>query len=300
MKHSVLFVDDEENILNSLKRLLRKEPYRQFFCLDGKSALDVLRKEEVSVIVSDMRMPGMNGVEFLREAMKLSSDSVKIILSGYADISDILKAVNEGRIDSFFQKPWNDESLKIRLNNSCAYYEKSQREKKLQKELAEKNQQLEDVNHLLEKKVRQRTLELQESNRILKMIVEGKPLGEVVEETCRVMTKLLHLKKASLLEVKTGTWYPKENQPPESVLRRQEIGKNIISGDYLCYQLEEQKRLFGYLYLYPVRQINSNMKRVIKDFSSLMEILLLQKHDLEKSDHLVDNIDSILEELNGH
>lgn len=299
MKHSVLFVDDEENILNSLKRLLRKESYTRHFCFSGESALEILKNEEVSVIVSDMRMPGMNGVEFLREAAKLCPDSVKIILSGYSDISDIMKAVNEGRIDSFLQKPWNDESLKIRLNNSCAYYEKVQNEKALQKELAEKNRQLENVNHLLEKRVRERTQELQESNRILKMIIEGKPMREVLEESCHVITRLLHLEKAILLEVKTGTWYPQGQQPPESVLHRQEIGKNMISGDYLCYQMEEQKRLFGYLYLYPVRQVNSNMKRVIKDFSSLMEILLLQKHELEQSDHIVDNIDSILEELNG-
>lgn len=300
MNHSILFVDDEANILKSLKRLLRKEEYKQYYCSSGEEGLEVLKSNPISVIVSDMRMPGMNGVTFLQEAMKVNPLAVKIILSGYADINDILIAINEGRVDSFLKKPWNDESLKIRLLNGCSFYEKALREEELNKELEEKNHQLENMNHQLEKKVKLRTIELQEHNSLLKMVVEGKPSGEILEHACHSLKKLLKLELVNLMEVKTGKWFPSGKEVPEEILRRQEIGKNIIYKNYLCYQLEEQKRLFGYLYLYPMQQLTPDRKRVIRDFSSILEMVLLQQNSLEKSDVLVHSIDSILEEMNEH
>jgi len=297
MNHSILFVDDEQNILNSLKRLLRKESYTQYYCLNGEEGLEILRNHQVSVIVSDMRMPGMNGVAFLQEARKLSPLSVKIILSGYADINDIMTAINNGGVDSYLKKPWNEESLKIRLLNSCSYFEKGMRELELKKELEKKNKQLGNMNQLLEKKVILRTAELQENNRLLKMVVEGKPAAEILKATCETMQKLMKLDMVNLLEVKTGQWYPHEKEVPEEIMHRQEIGKNIIVNEYLCYQLEEKKRLFGYLYLYPVKSLSNDIKRIVRDFSSILEMVLLQQNYLESSDNLVHSIDSILGEL---
>jgi response regulator RpfG family c-di-GMP phosphodiesterase len=187
MKHSVLFVDDEINILNSLKRLLRNEPYTQFFCQSGEEALELLQQEIVSVVVSDMRMPGMNGVTFLQEALILQPQSIKIILSGYSDINDIMIAVNDGQVDSFIKKPWNDEALKIRLKNSCYYYDQALREVELVQELAEKNKLLNSMNTTLEEMVRQRTQELEERNRLMKMIVEGKPHSRILQESCEAL-----------------------------------------------------------------------------------------------------------------
>lgn len=300
MNHSILFVDDDETILAKLKVQLKDEPFKAFFCSDSKDALNLLKINPVSVIVSDLNMPGINGVEFLRQAQKISPYSVRILLSAYSDIDNILMAINDGKVDSFLKKPWDMNSFKIRLKNSCSYYEKTLRELELVEELEEKNQQLIDANQMLSHKVRMRTLELQENNRLMKMIIEGIPVNDILKETCSIIKNLLKLKKVYLMEVKSGSWFPDGNRPPNEVMHRQEIGRNIITQDYLCYQMDSKKHLFGYLYLYPVKTLSSDMKRVILDFSSLAEMVLLQQDSLEQSDLLVNNIDSILEELNAN
>lgn len=299
MKHRILFLDDETNILNTMKRLLRNEPYELSFFTEGVQALDFLKDNWVSVIVSDMRMPKMNGVEFLKKAHSLCPDSVKIILSGYGDIEDILKAVNHGKVDSFIQKPWNDEALKIRLKNGCISFSRKQREKELVRQLEQKNKQLQGWNQELEKIVAQRTAELTERNRLLNMMVEGKPREEILIKSCESLKRIMKLDKAILLEVKNGRYYPDGTKPPDEVMKRQEIGKNVIVQNYLCYQMEEGKRLFGYLYLYPVRALSKEKKRTIQDFASMMEMILLQQSYLEKSDLIVDSIDSILGEISA-
>jgi DNA-binding NtrC family response regulator len=109
--HSILFVDDEENILESMKREFRLAPYTLLFALSGPRALDILRTTTVSVIVSDMRMPMMDGVTFLQKAKKAQPKTVRIILSGHADMQTVLQAVESGDIWRFLVKPWEHGDL---------------------------------------------------------------------------------------------------------------------------------------------------------------------------------------------
>lgn len=111
-KGLVLCVDDEPNILRSLHWLLHKD-FDVMTALNGTSGLDMLRKHNFDVIVSDQRMPGMIGSEFLREACKTSPRSMRILLTGYSDMQAILRSVNEGEVFRFVNKPWaNDELTK--------------------------------------------------------------------------------------------------------------------------------------------------------------------------------------------
>lgn len=109
----VLFVDDEENILKALRRLFRREPWEQRFAASGAEALALLEADgPADVVVTDQRMPGMSGVELLKEVRRRCPDSARIVLSGYTDVQAILDAVNEGAIFKFLTKPWDDAVLR--------------------------------------------------------------------------------------------------------------------------------------------------------------------------------------------
>lgn len=118
VQRTLLLVDDEENILSSLKRLLRRDGYRILTANSGQAGLDILASEPVDVIVSDQRMPHMTGVEFLRIAKEHSPDSIRMVLSGYTDLQSITDAINEGAIYKFLTKPWDDEHLRANIEEA--------------------------------------------------------------------------------------------------------------------------------------------------------------------------------------
>jgi DNA-binding NtrC family response regulator len=106
---TVLFVDDEEKVLSSLKRGLLDEPYNKLFAESGKEALELLKQNEVHVIVTDMRMPEMSGLELLRTVKQEYPHIVRVVLSGYTQITTLLTAINQGEIFKFITKPWKLE-----------------------------------------------------------------------------------------------------------------------------------------------------------------------------------------------
>jgi len=109
-KGLVLCVDDEPNILRSLHWLLHKD-FDVMTAPSGLEGLEMLRKHDFDVIISDQRMPGMTGSEFLREACKLSPRAMRILLTGYSDMQAILRSINEGEVFRFVNKPWQNEDL---------------------------------------------------------------------------------------------------------------------------------------------------------------------------------------------
>jgi len=105
-KRTVLFVDDDEAILQSLERGLLDEPYNKLFVKSCKEALEILRREEVHVIVTDIRMPEISGLELLRIIKKEYPQIIGMILSGYEQDAALQKAVNQGEIFTLITKPW--------------------------------------------------------------------------------------------------------------------------------------------------------------------------------------------------
>lgn len=112
---TLLLVDDEIHILSAIKRLLRREGYEILTANSGEEGLAILRERTVDVIISDQRMPGMTGIEFLRQAKALHPDTIRLVLSGYTDIDSITNAINEGAIFRFLTKPWDDQQLKTQI-----------------------------------------------------------------------------------------------------------------------------------------------------------------------------------------
>lgn len=121
-KKKILFVDDDPDLLAGIRRQLRRE-FDILTAEGGDGGLDVLQDDDaVAVVVSDMRMPGMNGVEFLEQVRKLSPDTVRIMLTGYADLETAIEAVNSGKIFQFLTKPISSGELKEILRTSLEYH----------------------------------------------------------------------------------------------------------------------------------------------------------------------------------
>jgi DNA-binding NarL/FixJ family response regulator len=109
----ILIVDDEQGVLNAIQRLLHDESYEVLTASRGMAALELLRLYgPVQLIISDYRMPGMNGVELLQQVMQQWPDTRRVILSAYPDTDNLLAAVNEGRVHRFMVKPWDNDALK--------------------------------------------------------------------------------------------------------------------------------------------------------------------------------------------
>ena len=111
MDNAVLLVDDEANILNALARLFLDRDVRVLRAGNGEEALGIVRREPVAVIVSDNLMPGMRGVELLSRVRDLSPDTVRVLLTGYADLPTAIEAINRGEVFRFHVKPWVDEEI---------------------------------------------------------------------------------------------------------------------------------------------------------------------------------------------
>jgi len=110
----LLFVDDEPSVLNALQRLFHDEPYELLSAPSGQEALRILQEAgPVQLIISDYRMPGMTGVEFLQRVMQNWPDTRRVILSGFPDSDVLLAALNEGRVHRFLVKPWDNDAIKV-------------------------------------------------------------------------------------------------------------------------------------------------------------------------------------------
>jgi diguanylate cyclase (GGDEF)-like protein/PAS domain S-box-containing protein len=177
---ALLLVDDEKNILNSLARVLRRDGYRILKASCAKDAFALLASNEVGVIVSDQRMPEMSGVEFLRRARQLHPDSVRLVLSGHADMQSLIEALNEGAVYKFISKPWNDDMLRGNIREAFQCYAMKKERASLVMQLAAANEELARAKQMLEEKVDEQSLEslrnldvLQASREVLDCLPAG-------------------------------------------------------------------------------------------------------------------------------
>lgn len=111
MKANILFVDDEENILRTMKLIFGKT-HNVFLASSGARALEIIEQNDIKVIVCDQRMPHMFGVEVLRKVMEISPSTMRILLTGYSDVSDIVDSINQAEIFRYIMKPWKNGYLR--------------------------------------------------------------------------------------------------------------------------------------------------------------------------------------------
>jgi two-component system NtrC family sensor kinase len=168
-KQTILIVDDEANVLKALKRLLFDTDYRVLTAPSGEEALALFEKNEIDLIISDYRMPGMNGVQLLSSVKERFPETIRIILSGYADVESIVEAINDGHVYKFLAKPWNDQELLTTIQRSFEHHTLQQENLQLLYELRRANTELTALARSLEGKVEERTRDLAQKNRALEV-----------------------------------------------------------------------------------------------------------------------------------
>src|SRR5512144_2458713 len=135
-RQAVLVVDDEVRSLEALERTL-EEDFTVLTAASAEDALAILRREFVTIVLCDQRMPGMSGVEFLKRVRAEWPDVVRIVISGYTDAEDIIAGINEAGIWQYLLKPWHPDHLLLTLRNAAELYRLQQEHQRLSLELRE-------------------------------------------------------------------------------------------------------------------------------------------------------------------
>ena len=187
---AVLCVDDEQSILNSLRRLLRCEDYQLLIANSGAEGLEILSQQPVHVVISDLNMPQMSGAEFLEQVSQTYPQTVRLALSGSADAEMILDAVNKGQIYQYLLKPWRDDELRLSIRQALASYDLMSENRTLTdlanqqaQELQKAYEEIKQWNQTLEQRVEEQTRELQEAYDHLKQaqaqLLQGEKMAAI-------------------------------------------------------------------------------------------------------------------------
>lgn len=148
-EYRILFVDDEPNVLSALRRIFRRENYRIDTAMSGAEALQLLKSNEYQVIISDYKMPMMDGAELLKRVKALHPHTIRIMLTGEADTGAVLGAINDGAVYKFILKPWNDDDLRITVGLALEQYDLRSKNQWLRQENQQKTKEI----HSLKKAV---------------------------------------------------------------------------------------------------------------------------------------------------
>jgi response regulator RpfG family c-di-GMP phosphodiesterase len=187
---TVLCVDDEPNILSSLRRALRNCGCQILTAGGGAQGLALMRETPADVVISDMRMPGMDGVEFLERIHSEWPMAVRILLTGHADIGDTVDAINRGRIFRYVHKPWNDTQLLATVHQGLELVALQRDKERLEELTVAQNLELRSLNEDLEQRVLERTNDLALAN---------KKLNQSFLTSIKVFSNLLELRGGRLL-----------------------------------------------------------------------------------------------------
>jgi response regulator RpfG family c-di-GMP phosphodiesterase len=204
---TVLCVDDEPNILSALRRALRSDQVRVLTADGGAQGLQVLEREPVDLVISDMRMPGMDGAQFLEQVHARWPQALRILLTGHADMATTIAAINRGRIYRYINKPWDDAELQGAVRQALEHATLAREARRLEALTHAQNETLRELNASLEQRVEQRTAEVSQAHDKLKrnyltsikvfsnlielrggtLLGHGRRVGDLVRKVARAM-----------------------------------------------------------------------------------------------------------------
>jgi response regulator RpfG family c-di-GMP phosphodiesterase len=193
---SILFVDDEPSILSSLKRLFRPKGYQIHLAEGGKAALELLEQLAVDLVISDMRMPEMDGVQFLEQVRQRWPDTVRLLLTGYADIASTIGAVNRGEIYRYISKPWDDADILLIVHDALEHRTLELENQRLEAVAQVQNAELKKAHAHLESLVALRTTELTSANASLQTAHEQLKSNFIT--SIKVFSSLVELRGGNL------------------------------------------------------------------------------------------------------
>lgn len=267
---TVLLVDDEPNVLASLKRALRKEPYRILTAKDGKDALQVIQESDVHVILTDLSMPEMDGLTLLMEIRKRHPDIIRLILSGSSDSETILNAINQGSVYRYLVKPWTEIELKIVLRQAVSLFCLHQEKKQLVI-------QLEEHNRMLEQKVDERTRQLLKAE---SMAMVGRHASQLVHNLNNSLSNIF------------GIYYLISEGLSEEALDIQELRETCEDG-ILC--AEKMHEIISGILDHSrdserFENENIDINRIIREENTFFEMNKDYKYSVNKEFHFHENL----------
>ncbi|MBI5923771.1 MAG: response regulator [Betaproteobacteria bacterium] len=192
----LLLVDDEASILSSLKRLFRPHGYIFFTATSGQAGLEVLAQEPIDLVISDMRMPEMDGAQFLEQVASRWPETKRILLTGYADIAATIAAINQGKIWRYVAKPWNADEIILTVREALEHRRLVLENARLLRLTQAQNEALQELNNDLELKVKVRTADLTKAMQALKEAHSQLRQGFV--DTVRLFSSLVELRSVKL------------------------------------------------------------------------------------------------------
>ncbi|ATQ78189.1 two-component system response regulator [Massilia violaceinigra] len=193
---TVLCVDDEPNILSALRRLFRPEGYRVLVAESGAAGLAILEQEKVDLVISDMRMPEMDGAKFLEHVRQRWPDTVRLLLTGYSDVSSILAAINRGEIYRYITKPWDDNDILLVVRHGLERHALEREKARLEALTLRQNDELKTLNQSLEAKVEIRTEELRSSRDTI--LETNKKLKGNFITTIKILSSMIEMRGGNL------------------------------------------------------------------------------------------------------
>ena len=141
MQFGVLYIDDEVHNLNSFKAAFRRD-FNIHVAKSVNEGRKILTEHEIAVIITDQRMPGITGIEFLESIIPIYPDTIRILLTGYSDMNAVMDAINRGQVYKYMVKPWADDELKMHVQNAIEIYQLRRENKALMEKLELANQKL--------------------------------------------------------------------------------------------------------------------------------------------------------------
>ena len=189
-------MDDEANILSSLKRLFRPFGYRIFTAEGGAQGLDIMEREAIDLVISDMRMPEMNGAQFLEKVNARWPETIRILLTGHSEISATIDAINRGHIFRYISKPWEDNDIVLSIKQALHQKQLERANQGLEELTRKQNEELKDLNANLEEKVKARTEELRQTMGFLEVAHDKLKKGFIT--SIRVFSNLIEMREGAM------------------------------------------------------------------------------------------------------
>ncbi|MDD2808836.1 HD domain-containing phosphohydrolase [Rhodoferax sp.] len=281
---SILCVDDEPSILSALRRLFRAKGLAVQVAQSGPAALALMQTQNFDLVISDMRMPEMDGVAFLEQVRLHWPDTMRLLLTGYADINAVMGAINKGEIYRYIAKPWDDNDIFLVVRGALQHHVLELEQKRLQALVQLQNEELKAMNDSLEVRVHTRTQELRQANERMRnnFITSIKVFTSLIE--LRHANLAGHARRVADMARKIATHMGLDAKQGQEIFVAgllHEVGKVGFADELLST---------------PVVMLNTRQLEVFRTYPGIAETILMPLEELKGA---VEIIKSHLERFDG-
>lgn len=302
---TTLFVDDDEHLIASFKRNIHSKEITILTARNGVEALSLLQNNRVQVLITDIRMPQMDGIELISKVADAYPDIIRIAISGEANMEDIKQLINRGHIWQYLEKPFSMGYIFVILKNAYTLYLERQERRELILKLDRKTKELEDLNNTLEVLVSERTKQLTQRTNILHMIVNGAPLETICNETARAICQKVKVDNVIIHSPHLSIPFslapiPLPDTIDNSVKQVITSQKEYIDDFYISLPLLQNSETIGVITVHTTDHTlvkNTQIRDTIAFFSPLLTMSLSHRQMLTNLPDLMDNIDHFLGSL---